>query len=107
LRSSKKNNTAPPAVIRPVKISGDDFLFLEFPLLTKKVLILRGQRGYVMCGYLNLGVADKSGDVAVKVSGVGSLKDLLNARVAGCSSAAKKIGIRKDQPIKKILPLLA
>jgi len=77
------------------------------PLLSKNLIILRGAKGYIMCGYLNLKVAEKFKDVAVKIVGVSSIKDALKAKVHSCTSAARKLGIRKGQPIKKVLKIIA
>ena len=80
---------------------------ISIPLLSKNLILLRGSKGYVMCGYLNLRVAEKFKDVAIKIVGVKNLKDALNAKVHSCTSSAKKLGIRKGQPIKEVLKLLA
>lgn len=77
------------------------------PLLSKNLILLRGSKGYVMCGYLNLKVAEKFGDVAIKIVGVSSIADALKAKVHSCTSSAKKLGIRKGQPVKEVLKLLA
>ena len=80
---------------------------LLIPLASKNLIILRGSRGYVMCGYLNLRVAQKFNDVAIKIVGVSSIKDALQASVHSCTSAARKLGIHKGQSIKEALNLIA
>jgi uncharacterized protein YunC (DUF1805 family) len=77
------------------------------PLLGKNLIILRGSKGYVMCGYVNLAVAEKFKDVAVKIVGVKTIKDALNAKVHSCTSPARKLGIRKGLPIKEVLKIIA
>ena len=72
-------------------------------LLSKSFIVLKGKKGYVMCGYLNLKVAEKFKDVAVKIVGVSSIEDALNAQVHSCTSAARKLGLYKGQPIKEVL----
>ena len=76
-------------------------------LLSKNLILLKGKRGYVMCGYLNLSVARKFKDVAVKIVGVSTIEEALQAKVHSCSSSAEKLGIGKGQPIKEILNLIA
>ncbi len=80
---------------------------LSLKLQERTLVVLRGDKGYVMCGYLNLEAADKFGDAAVIVTGVSSIEDALNATVSACSQAASKLGITKGQPIKDILKLIA
>ena len=80
---------------------------LSLKLQEKTLVVLRGSKGYVMCGYLNLEAADKFNDVAVIVTGVSSIEDVLNATVHSCSQAASSLGITQGQPIKDILSLIA
>ena len=89
--------------VKPLKRSIEALLI---PLSSKNLIILRGSRGYVMCGYLNLKVAQKFGDVAIKITGVSSIKDALKAKVHSCTSAARKLGIRKGQHIKQVLKII-
>jgi uncharacterized protein YunC (DUF1805 family) len=76
-------------------------------LLNKTFILLRGSRGYVMCGYLNLKTAQKFGDVAVKITGVSTIEEALKASVHSCTSAAKRLSIHKGQPIKEVLKIIA
>jgi len=60
-----------------------------------------------MCGYLNLSVADKFKDVAIKLAGVSTIKEALQAKVHSCSQPAKALGIYKDQPVREVLKAIA
>jgi len=71
------------------------------------LIVIRGKRGYIMCGYINLKVAEMFKDVAVKVTGVSSITDVLKARVNDLTSFAKRLGIYKNQPIKDVLKIIA
>lgn len=70
------------------------------------LLVLRADRGYVMCGYLNLEVAEKVGDTAVLVRGVKTIEDVLAAKVVDATSRAKALGIAAGQPVTDALSLL-
>ncbi len=59
-----------------------------------------------MCGYLNLSVAERFHDVAIKIVGVSTLNSAFNSKVHSCTSAAKKIGIYKGQPVKEVLKII-
>ncbi len=80
---------------------------LAFSLTDKNLIVLRGSRGYIMCGYLNLEAAEKFNDVAVKITGVSTIDDAMNARVVACTSAAKDLGIAVGQPIQGVLRIIA
>ena len=76
-------------------------------LFKRNLVLLRGNKGYVMCGYLDIGVANKFKDVAVKIVGVNTIEEAIKTKVHSCSQPALKIGIRKGQPIKDVLKIIA
>ncbi len=76
-------------------------------LCSKNLILLKGSRGYIMCGYLNLKVAEKFKDVAAKITGVSTIQQALKAKVHSCTSEAKKLGISSGQPIKEVLKIIA
>ena len=88
-------------------IIGKKFKTFELVLGEKKLLVIRGSKGYIMCGYLNLTVAEKFKDVAIKVTGVSSIKDIVKTKVCACTSSARKLGIFKGQSIKEVLEIIA
>lgn len=83
------------------------FQTVETPLGKKNFILIKGKKGYIMCGYLNLKVAQKFGDTAVKVVGVTHVKDVLSAKVHSVTPAARKLGINKNQPLKDVLRIIA
>jgi len=80
---------------------------ISLKLNSKTLVVLRGDKGYIMCGYLNMKAANKFKDVAVKITGVSSIKEALAAKVYSVSFAAKKLGIRKRQPINSVLKTIS
>jgi len=76
-------------------------------LQSKNFIVLRGAKGYIMCGYLNMDAANKFNDVAVKITGVASIEEALKASAAELSTAAAAAGIKIGQPVKEILELIA
>lgn len=94
-------------VHKTIKIGACSIEAVSIGLLTKNFVLLRGSKGYVMCGYLDMSAAEKFNDVAVKVTGVAAIDDALNATVHSCSRAARKLGISEGQAVKDILPLIA
>lgn len=75
-------------------------------LLTKNLILLKGRKGYIMCGYLNLKAAEKFKDVAVKIVGVATIEEALEASIQSCTSSAKRLGIFKGQPVKEVLKII-
>ena len=76
-------------------------------LQSKNFVLLRGKRGFVMCGYLDLSAAEKFKDAAVVIKGVSSIEEALKTQVFDCTSVAKSLGIFKGQSIKEAISILA
>ncbi|MBM3249672.1 MAG: DUF1805 domain-containing protein [Candidatus Omnitrophica bacterium] len=72
-------------------------------LQSKTFILLKGRKGYVMCGYINLKAAEKFKDAAVKITGVSTIEEALKAKVHSCTSCARKLGISKGQSIREAL----
>jgi uncharacterized protein YunC (DUF1805 family) len=80
--------------ISSVKVDGKVFsgVKIELPESPPLVLIV-GEKGFVMCGFLNVEAAEKFNVVAAMVSGVKSFEDVLNAQVKTVTSKAKGLGV--------------
>ena len=92
---------------RKIRIGRKSLEAVCFSLFSKNLIVIRGKHGYIMCGYINLKAAEMFKDVAVKVTGVSSIKDVLRARVNSSTSSAKRLGIYKNQPVKDVLKIIA
>ena len=57
------------------------------------LLLVVAEKGFVMCGFLNMDAAERLGVAAAMVSGVKSFEDVLDAMVRAVTSRAKKLGI--------------
>lgn len=57
------------------------------------LLLVVADKGFVMCGFLNVEVAEKLGVAAAVVSGVKSFEDVLNAEVKAVTSKARDLGL--------------
>lgn len=67
------------------------------------LLLIKGEKGFIMCGYLNMEVAEKLGAAAATVSGVNSFADVLNAEIKASTSKAKKLGVEPGKIVKEVL----
>jgi len=57
------------------------------------LLLVIAEKGFVMCGFLNVDAAEKLGVAAAVVSGVRSFEDVLNAQVKATTSKAKNLSV--------------
>lgn len=92
---------------KKIKAGGKYIDAISFKLLSKNLIVFRAEKGYVMCGYLNLKAAERFNDVAIMVMGVSTIGQALKAAVHSCSLAARKLGVYKGQPIKEALKLIS
>jgi len=74
---------------------------LKLPLL-----VIRGTRGVLACGYLNVETFNKTGETGAIVSGVRTFDDMLTAKVVACSAAAGQAGIKSGMSGEEALELI-
>jgi uncharacterized protein YunC (DUF1805 family) len=80
--------------VTTLRVDGKSFMGLRTDLPDSPPLILvTGEKGFVMCGFLNVESAEKLGVTAAVVSGVKTFDDLLNGQVKAVTSKAKNLGI--------------
>jgi uncharacterized protein YunC (DUF1805 family) len=70
------------------------------------LILIKGEKGFVMCGYLNAEVAERVGLAAAIVSGVKSFDDVLNAEVKVATSKAKELGVMPGMIVKEVISKL-
>ena len=87
-------------------IEGKTFTYLKMDMERAPLVIIKGNKGYVMCGYLNMETADKLGDIAVRVKGVKDADTILASNVEAVSARAKEIGIDVGMPVRTIISKL-
>lgn len=75
--------------------------------LTKaNLLLIVGEKGYVMCGYLNVAAAEEKGEAAAVVKGVSTFSDVLKAEVKAVTSKAKELGVTEGMSGEAALEIL-
>ncbi|MFA7677176.1 MAG: DUF1805 domain-containing protein [Candidatus Omnitrophota bacterium] len=92
---------------KKIRIGRKNIAAYCMPLGKKKLIILKGRRGYVMCGYLSMKTADSLADAAVLIKGVSSIREALGSQVYAVSRKAKNLGIKKGQDIKSALKIIS
>ena len=76
-----------------LKVDGKTCLGVRIELPdSPPLLVINADKGFVMCGFLNMEVAEKLGVAAAMVSGVKTFEDVLNAQVKAVTSKAKGFG---------------
>lgn len=93
--------------IESINLGNSSAIGLKMDMEHAPLLVIKAKKGFVMCGYLNMEVANKLGDAAVRVTGVKSFDDVLNAKAVDVSEAAKKLGIIIGMPAKEALIKMA
>jgi uncharacterized protein YunC (DUF1805 family) len=80
--------------ISSVKVDGKVFSGVKIDLPESPPLVLIvGEKGFVMCGFLNTEAAEQLNVAAAVVSGIKSFEDILNAQVKNVTSKAKNLGV--------------
>jgi uncharacterized protein YunC (DUF1805 family) len=80
--------------VTTLKVDGKSFMGLRTDLPdSPPLLLIIGEKGFVMCGFLNVENAEKLGVTAAVVSGVKTFDDVLNGQVKAVTSKAKNLGI--------------
>lgn len=70
------------------------------------LLLIKADKGFIMCGYLDIETAERLNDVACIVKGVENFDDMLNAKIAKVTTKAKELGIREGMSGKDALKIL-
>ena len=86
-----------------VTINGQLLDAVAFPTEHSVVLMIRGKKGLLGCGYLSVATADKTGDAVAIVSGVKNYDDMLKAEVKAVSAAAAALGVAAGMTGKEAL----
>ena len=79
----------------------------EISLPGAPLLLAKGEKGFIMCGYLDTATADKVSAAAAVVRGVKTLDDLLGKKVTDVSAAARELGVRPGMTGREALEKLA
>ncbi|MCX8182490.1 MAG: YunC family protein [Candidatus Methanomethyliaceae archaeon] len=70
------------------------------------LILIRGRKGVIFCGYLNPEVAERVGLAAAIVSGVKTFEEILEKPVVYSTKKAKELGIKPGISGKEALNLL-
>lgn len=77
-----------------IAINGKKAVGIEIDLPGAPLVLAKGAKGFVMCGYLDLHTADRVNAPAAIVRGVQTVDDLLKAPLVAVSAAATNMGVK-------------
>ncbi|MDQ1275555.1 MAG: hypothetical protein QG610_1129 [Euryarchaeota archaeon] len=81
-------------LIKQIPLENGCALGLRFEMQKYPLLVIRAEKGFLMCGYLNISAAETLGDTAAKVKGVQSFEDMLKATVVEVTKFASELGVK-------------
>jgi len=94
--------------VEKIKIDDKTVLGLKVELpYSPPLLLMVGEKGFIMCGYLNMEVAERLQVAAAMVSGVKSFQDVLEAEIKAATSKAREMGISLGMKGREALRKLA
>ncbi|MBN2110256.1 MAG: DUF1805 domain-containing protein [Methanosarcinaceae archaeon] len=93
-------------IIEKIELNNGSALGLSMQMQSAPLLLIRADKGFVMCGYLDMETATSLGDVAVKVRGVNTFEDVLGSQVVGATQKAIDLGIKVGMTGREALELM-
>jgi uncharacterized protein YunC (DUF1805 family) len=80
--------------VTTVKVDGKACMGVRVDLPeSPPLLLIVAEKGFAMCGFLNMEAAERLGATAAMVSGVKTFEDVLNAQVKATTTKAKDLGV--------------
>ena len=95
-------------MVENLDIDGNAFQGVKVELKGLPPLVLiEGDKGFIMCGYLNIDAAESLGATAAVVSGVSSWEDILKAQIKTATTKAKALGLEPGKIVRDVIAALA
>lgn len=86
--------------IKGIAVNGRTYKAFEGEIVPGSSLVfIMGDKGFIMCGYLNIETAEKQGNLAAVATGIKTVDDMLKTKIVSVTSAAKRAGITKGMPV--------
>jgi uncharacterized protein YunC (DUF1805 family) len=90
-----------------IPFEGGPLTGVELHLFAVNLILIKARAGFVMCGYLNLEVANRVEDVACTTKGrVNTIEEVLATTVNLVTAKAEALGISPGMPIPEALRLM-
>lgn len=69
------------------------------------LIIIECEKGFLMCGYINMAAAEKFGDAAVQVGGA-SFDEVLSNPIKAFTTKAKELGVKEGMTGREAAEIL-
>ncbi len=80
--------------ITTIKVDDKTYMGVRIELPdSPPLLLIAAEKGFVMCGFLNMEAAERMNVTAAMVSGVKTFEDVLNAQIKATTTKAKNLGV--------------
>ena len=95
--------------VKQIDINGEDAtsIVIEGKTSGRKIVGVFSEKGFIMCGLLDIESAEKIGAAAVKISGVSSIEEILASKTIAVTSKAKAggatLGMTGKETLGKLL----
>jgi len=89
--------------IEVVDIEGKKALGIVMEMNEAPLVLVKAEKGFIMCGLLDMDTANAIGEVCAKLKGVKNLQEILDKEVREVSDEAKKLGVREGMSGKEAL----
>ncbi|MDD9898746.1 MAG: DUF1805 domain-containing protein [Candidatus Melainabacteria bacterium] len=76
-----------------VEVDGISFEASTIPSSKANILLIKGEKGFLGCGYFDIATAEILGEAVAIVTGVETYQDMLDAEVVRFSTAAGELGV--------------
>jgi len=86
-----------------IKLKNGIVQAVKIPLQKASLILIKSNNGYIMCGYLNMDIANKLGDIAAKVTGVQTIDEALDATIVELSENAKFYDVEIGMSARRFL----
>jgi uncharacterized protein YunC (DUF1805 family) len=93
-------------LIEKIELNNGTAIGLSYQLQKAPLIVVNAERGFVMCGYLDMQTAAALGDAAVKVKGIKNFEELLKAPVVDATPSAISLGVKTGMTGKEALELM-
>jgi uncharacterized protein YunC (DUF1805 family) len=78
----------------------------EYIQLGLPLLIIKGSKGFLTCGYINCETCNKAGEACAIVTGVKTHEEMLHAEIKAVSQEAARRGVRVGMKGEEALAIL-
>ena len=90
--------------IKQITIDGKTYQAFEGEIAPGSSLVfIKGSKGFIMCGYLNMETSEKMKNIAAVATGIKTVDDMLKTSIVKTTSYAETAGIKAGMPVMQAL----